>query len=68
MSEMTLERLEQMRGATVYDSAGEKIGSVEEIFYDERRVSGNGSASAPGSSGRSAFSSRSRARASRRTR
>ena len=35
MSEMTLERLEQLRGAKVYDSAGEKIGSVEEIFYDE---------------------------------
>src|SRR3712207_9055509 len=35
MSELTLERLDQMRGATVYDSAGEKIGSVEEIFYDE---------------------------------
>ena len=36
MSEMTLERLDQMRGATVYDSAGETIGSVEEIFYDEQ--------------------------------
>jgi uncharacterized protein (TIGR02271 family) len=35
MSEMTLERLEQMRGATVYDSTGEKIGAVEEIYYDE---------------------------------
>lgn len=35
MSEMTLERLEQMRGAKVYDSTGEKIGTVEEIFYDE---------------------------------
>ena len=32
---MTLERLEQMRGAKVYDSTGEKIGTVEEIFYDE---------------------------------
>jgi len=35
MSELTLERLEEMRGAKVYDSAGEKIGTVEEIFYDE---------------------------------
>jgi uncharacterized protein (TIGR02271 family) len=35
MNTMTLERLEQFRGAPVYDSAGEKIGSVEEIFYDE---------------------------------
>ncbi len=35
MSEMTLDRLEQMRGAKVYDSSGEKIGTVEEIFYDE---------------------------------
>jgi uncharacterized protein (TIGR02271 family) len=35
MSELTLDRLEQMRGATVYDSTGDKIGTVEEIFYDE---------------------------------
>jgi len=35
MGELTLERLEEMRGAKVYDSAGEKIGTVEEIFYDE---------------------------------
>jgi sporulation protein YlmC with PRC-barrel domain len=34
MSELTLERLDQMRGAPVYDSAGDEIGSVEEIFYD----------------------------------
>jgi len=34
MGELTLERLEEMRGAKVYDSAGEKIGTVEEIFYD----------------------------------
>ena len=34
--EMTLESLNEMRGAAVYDSAGEKIGSVEEIFYDEQ--------------------------------
>ena len=36
MQSMTLEHLEQVRGAPVYDSAGEKIGSVEEIFYDEQ--------------------------------
>ena len=35
MSEMTLERLHELRGAPVYDSAGEKIGEVEEIFYDQ---------------------------------
>jgi uncharacterized protein (TIGR02271 family) len=27
-------RLDELRGETVYDDAGEKIGSVEEIFYD----------------------------------
>ena len=27
-------RLDEMRGAPVYDNAGEKIGKVEEIFYD----------------------------------
>jgi len=32
--ELTMERLDQMRGATVYDEAGEKIGRVEEIFAD----------------------------------
>ena len=32
--DMTTVRLDEMRGATVYDNAGEKIGSVEEIFYD----------------------------------
>jgi stress response protein YsnF len=36
MSEMTMDRLEQLRGAPVLDSAGEKIGSVEEVFYDEQ--------------------------------
>jgi len=30
----TMDQLAQLRGATVYDSAGEKIGKVEEIFYD----------------------------------
>ena len=28
-------RLDEMRGAAVYDRDGDKIGSVEEIFYDE---------------------------------
>jgi len=32
--EMNRVRLDEMRGAPVYDSAGEKIGKVEEIFYD----------------------------------
>jgi sporulation protein YlmC with PRC-barrel domain len=27
-------RLDAMRGAPVFDSSGDKIGSVEEIFYD----------------------------------
>lgn len=34
MSEITLERIDRVRGAPVYDHAGEKIGEVEEIFYD----------------------------------
>jgi uncharacterized protein (TIGR02271 family) len=29
-------RLDQMRGAPVYDSDGDKIGKVEEIFYDQQ--------------------------------
>jgi uncharacterized protein (TIGR02271 family) len=29
-------RLDEMRGATVYDSDGDKIGTVEEIFYDQQ--------------------------------
>jgi uncharacterized protein (TIGR02271 family) len=33
--EMSRVRLDEMRGATVYDEAGEKIGTVEEIFYDQ---------------------------------
>jgi|tagenome__1003787_1003787.scaffolds.fasta_scaffold20978452_6 uncharacterized protein (TIGR02271 family) len=32
--EMSRVRLDELRGRTVYDNAGEKIGSVEEIFYD----------------------------------
>jgi stress response protein YsnF len=36
MSEMTMDRLEQLRGAPVLDTSGEKIGSVEEVFYDEQ--------------------------------
>jgi uncharacterized protein (TIGR02271 family) len=31
---MTMERINQAQGAPVYDSAAEKIGEVEEIFYD----------------------------------
>jgi uncharacterized protein (TIGR02271 family) len=31
----TMERASQMRGETVYDSSGEKIGKVDEIFYDD---------------------------------
>jgi uncharacterized protein (TIGR02271 family) len=33
---MTIEHLDQLRGAPVYDSAGDKIGSIEEIFVDEQ--------------------------------
>ena len=32
----TVERLNEMRGAPVFDGSGEKIGSVDEIFYDEQ--------------------------------
>jgi uncharacterized protein (TIGR02271 family) len=32
--QMTIEQLTAMRGAPVYDVEGEKIGSVEEVFYD----------------------------------
>jgi uncharacterized protein (TIGR02271 family) len=32
--ELSNVRLDELRGETVYDDAGEKIGSVEEIFYD----------------------------------
>jgi uncharacterized protein (TIGR02271 family) len=31
---MSMEQLAELRGRPVYDSAGEKIGKVEEIFYD----------------------------------
>lgn len=31
---MTMDRLSEARGMTVYDSAGDKIGNVDEIFYD----------------------------------
>jgi uncharacterized protein (TIGR02271 family) len=34
MNSVTTDRLAEMQGSTVYDSAGEKIGKVEEIFYD----------------------------------
>jgi uncharacterized protein (TIGR02271 family) len=33
---MTMDQLSAMRGAPVYDSDGDKIGTVEEIFYDEQ--------------------------------
>jgi len=32
--ELTIERLGEIRGAAVYDSAGDKIGKVDEFFYD----------------------------------
>jgi uncharacterized protein (TIGR02271 family) len=32
---MTIDQLSAMRGAPVYDIDGEKIGAVEEIFYDQ---------------------------------
>jgi len=34
-SEMTLDRLTEMQGQAVYSVDGDKIGSVDEIFYDE---------------------------------
>ncbi len=34
--EMSRIRLDEMRGSPVCDSAGEKIGTVEEIFYDQQ--------------------------------
>jgi uncharacterized protein (TIGR02271 family) len=34
--QMTQVRLDQMRGAPVYDSDGDKIGKVDEIFYDHQ--------------------------------
>ncbi|MBA3364204.1 MAG: PRC and DUF2382 domain-containing protein [Actinobacteria bacterium] len=34
-NEMTMDTLAEARGLPVYDSAGDKIGNVEEIFYDE---------------------------------
>ena len=33
---MTIGQLSEARGLPVYDSAGDKIGTVEEIFYDEQ--------------------------------
>jgi uncharacterized protein (TIGR02271 family) len=33
-TQMSIDRLAQLRGTPVYDSAGEKIGKVDEIFYD----------------------------------
>jgi uncharacterized protein (TIGR02271 family) len=34
--QMTQVRLDQMRGAPVYDNDGDKIGKVDEIFYDQQ--------------------------------
>ena len=34
--ELSRVRLDEMRGAPVYDSAGDKIGKVDEIFYDQQ--------------------------------
>ena len=34
--EMNRVRLDEMRGAPVHDNAGEKIGKVEEIYYDQQ--------------------------------
>jgi uncharacterized protein (TIGR02271 family) len=34
--EMNRVRLDEMRGAPVYDADGDKIGKVEEIFYDQQ--------------------------------
>ncbi len=34
--DLTLERMSEIRGTNVYSSDGDKIGSVEEIFYDEQ--------------------------------
>jgi len=33
---ITMDQLSEARGVPVYDGAGEKIGAVEEIFYDEQ--------------------------------
>jgi uncharacterized protein (TIGR02271 family) len=35
LSDYTLDALAQAQGAPVYDSTGERIGSVEEVFYDD---------------------------------
>ena len=34
-AELTMDRLNEMRGMPVYDNAGDKVGTVEEIFWDE---------------------------------
>jgi uncharacterized protein (TIGR02271 family) len=33
---LSMDRIASLRGTSVYDSAGEKIGKVEEIFYDNQ--------------------------------
>jgi uncharacterized protein (TIGR02271 family) len=35
MAQLTMDRLAEVHGSPVYDRAGEKIGKVEEIYYDE---------------------------------
>ena len=35
-NEITIDRLSEARGVPVYDSTGDTIGKVEEIFYDEQ--------------------------------
>ena len=34
-SQMTMDRLAELHGSAVYDQNGEKIGKVEEVYYDE---------------------------------
>ena len=36
MTDLSMESITEARGQTVYSTDGEKIGSVEEIFYDEQ--------------------------------
>src|SRR5205814_202585 len=35
-NQVTMERLQELRGAPVFDTSGDKIGSVEEIFLDDQ--------------------------------
>ena len=38
--QMSVERLQALRGAPVFDSAGDKIGSVEGLFVDQQTAGG----------------------------